>query len=223
MGASVFLGVTSGLFLANLALVFLYVPTERVMGIVQRIFYFHVSLALVGLLSFFIVFVASIAYLVKRSPAWDRRASAAAEIGVLFLTAAIVTGAIWAKPVWGTWWTWDPKLTLTFVVWVTYLGYLMMRNFVPNSGQAARYSAVIGILGFIGVPFIYMASQWWNTLHPELVAGPLAETGGLEPRMETVFRFSLITFAVLFAYLLRQRIGQRQVEDEIEELRREYS
>ena len=217
-----FLAVVSGMFLANLALIFFYVPTERVMGIVQRIFYFHVPLALVGFLSFFIVFIASILYLVKRSEKWDRRAQAAAEVGVVFLTGAIISGAIWAKPVWGTWWTWDPKLTTTFILWVIYIGYLMVRNLAPSRGQAARYSAVIGIIGAIDIPIVYMASEWWRTLHPELVAGPLAETGSLESSMRFVFYFSILTFTLLLLYLIQARTAQRRAEEAVEELRRAY-
>ena len=117
----ILLGLAAALFLTNLALIFFYVPSERTMGIVQRIFYFHVALVWVGFLSFLIVFISSIAYLAKRSWKWDQRAQAAAEIGVVFLTCGILTGAIWAKPVWGTWSTWDPKLTTTFILGTLYL------------------------------------------------------------------------------------------------------
>ncbi len=285
LGGNLFLAILSGMFLANLALIFFYVPTERVMGIVQRIFYFHVPLALVGFLSFFIVFIASILYLVewsekgdRRAQAaakvgivqrifyfhvplalvgslrfftflivfiasilhlversekgdrraqvtaeeWDRLAQAAAEVGVVFLTGAIISGAIWAKPVWGTWWTWDPKLTTTFILWVIYIGYLMVRNLAPSRGQAARYSAVIGIIGAIDIPIVYMASEWWRTLHPELVAGPLAETGNLESSMRFVFYFSILTFTLLLFYLIQARTAQRRAEEAVEELRRAY-
>ncbi len=219
LGGNLFLAVVSGMFLTNLALVFLYVPTERVMGIVQRIFYFHVPLALVGFLSFFIVFIASVLYLVKRSEKWDRRAQAAAEVGIVFLTGAIITGAIWAKPVWGTWWTWDPKLTTTFILWVIYIGYLMIRNLAPTRSQAARYSAVIGIIGAVDIPIVYMASEWWRTLHPNLVAGPLSETGSLESSMRFVFYFSIVTFTLLLFYLIKARTAQRRAEEAVEELR----
>ena len=217
-GQYLFLGLAGGLVLADLALIFLYAPTEQVMGIVQRIFYLHVPLVWMGFVSFFVVFVASIAYLVTRDQRWDRRAHAAAEVGVVFLTAAIISGAIWAKPVWGTWWTWDPKLTTTFVLWIIYLGYLMVRSFAPSRGQAARYGAVVGILGFIDVPIVYMASEWWRTLHPELVTGPLSEGGSLEPSMRVVLYFSTLAFALLLFYLLRQRASQFRLEDEVETL-----
>lgn len=212
LGGQIFLALTAGLVLADLALIFFYVPTEQVMGIVQRIFYFHVPMVLMGFLSFFIVFIASVAYLVRRSESWDRRAHAAAEVGVMFMTAGIISGAIWAKPVWGTWWTWDPMLTLTFVLWIVFLGYLMVRNLAPTRGQGARYSAIIGIIGFIDVPIVYMASSWWRTLHPGRV---VTESGGLEPSMRAVFYFSTLTFALLLFYLLRQRASQFRLEDEV--------
>ena len=217
-GGHLLLGVAGALLLTNLALIFFYAPTDQT-GIVQRIFYIHVPLVWMGFAGFLVVFVASILYLVKRRPEWDRWAHSAAEVGVLFMTAGILSGAIWAKPAWGTWWTWDPKLTTVFVLWVVYLGYLMVRNLAPTRGQGARYAAVVGIIGFIDVPIVYMAAEWWRSLHPELVAGPLAESGSLDSRIAGVLYFSTLSFAALLFYLLRQRMAQRRLEDEIESLR----
>ena len=220
-GDSVFLAVTTCLFVGNLYLILEWAPTERVMGIVQRLFYLHVPLVWTGFLGFAIVFAASIAYALKRTDAWDLRARAAGEVGLLFVTLGIVTGAIWGKPVWGTWWTWDAKLTTTFILWMVYLGYLMVRAFAPTRDQAARYAAVIGIIGFAVVPLVYMASAWWETLHPELVIGPLVDTGGLEDqRMSTVLQFSLVSFTLLFALLFRQRVGQIRNDNAVEALSR---
>ena len=219
LGSQLLLSTAGSLLLADLALIFFYAPTEQVMGVVQRIFYIHVPLVWMGFVSFLAVFIASIVYLIRRTPQWDRRAHAAAEVGVMFITAGILSGAIWAKPVWGTWWTWDPKLTTVFVLWVVYLGYLMVRNLAPTRGQGARYGAIVGIIGFINVPIVYMASDWWRSLHPELVTGPLAETGSLERSISGVLYFSTLTFAVLLFYLLRQRTAQRRLEDEVESLR----
>ena len=218
-GLLVLLGAAAGLLLADLALIFLWVPTEITMGVVQRIFYFHVPAALVGFIGFFIVFIASIGYLVKRTRGWDRVAQSAAEVGVVFLSVAIVSGAIWAKPVWGTWWTWDPKLTTTFILWVIYLGYLMVRAYTEGKEQGARFAAVVGIIGFIDVPIVYMAAEWWRTLHPNVVAGPLSESGSLERSMSYLFLFSLVTFGAIFTHLLLARVRQRQDEDAIDELR----
>ena len=211
------------MFLANLSLIFLYVPNEQVMGIVQRIFYLHVPLVWMGFLSFFIVFAASILYLFKSNEKWDRLAVSAAEIGVVFMTAGIISGALWAKPVWGTWWAWDAKLTTTFILWVIYISYLMVRSFAPSKGQAARYSAVIGIIGFLDVPIVYMASHWWRTLHPALVTGPLSDSDGLESSMRFTLYFSTLTMTLLLGILLRSRVKLYQIEDRIVQLRHDHS
>ena len=210
--------VAAGLLLADLYLIFQYAPTERVMGIVQRLFYFHVPTVWVGFLAFFIVFVSSIAYLVKRTDVWDRRAYAAGEVGMLFLTVAILTGAIWAKPVWGVWWVWDAKLTTTFVLWLIYIGYLMVRAYAPDKRRGARWAAVVGIVGFVDVPVVYYAAELWRSLHPELVTGPFAETGSLESSMRETLYFSTLAFVVVFAYLFRERVAQRADEQAIDEL-----
>ena len=211
--------VGAAFLLADLYLIFAYVPTERVMGIVQRLFYFHVPTVWVGFLAFFIVFVSSIAYLVKRTDVWDRRAYVAGEVGMLFLTVAMVTGAIWAKPVWGTWWVWDAKLTTTFVLWLIYIGYLMVRAYAPDRQRGARWAAIVGIVGFVDVPIVYYAAELWRSLHPELVTGPFAETGSLESSMRATLYFSTLTFMLLFVYLFRERTAQRANEQALDELR----
>ena len=211
--------VTSALMFANLALIFLWVPTESVMGVVQRIFYFHVPLAWVGFLAFAIVFVGSILYLWKGQRRWDALAHSAAEIGVLFTTLMLITGTTWAKPVWGVWWTWDPRLTTSLILWLLYVGYLMLRAYAPTPSQAARYSAVMGIIAFIDVPIVYFAVDWWRNIHPEMVIGPLAESGSLEGSMVVTLLFSLLTFTTLFAYLLWERVSLRNAEDSLQGLR----
>ena len=213
------LAASGVLGLVNLYLIFFWVPTEQVMGIVQRIFYVHVPTVWVGFVAFFFVALSSLAYLIKRDVKWDHRAQAAAEIGVVFLTVSIVSGAVWAKPVWGTWWTWDPKLTSVFVLWVMFIGYLMVRAYAPGRRQAATWSAVVGIIAFADVPIVYLASEWWRSLHPELVAGPLSESGSLESSMRITLYFSTLTFTLIFAYLFRTRVAQRRDEDMMDELR----
>ncbi|MCH8940689.1 MAG: pyridoxal-phosphate dependent enzyme [Chloroflexi bacterium] len=137
------------LMVTDLALIFLWVPTEQVMGVVQRIMYFHVPLAWVGFLAFFVVFCASALYLWKGWRKMDALGHSAAEIGVLFTTLMLVTGATWAKPIWGVWWTWDPRLTTALILWFLYVAYLMLRAYAPTPAQAARYSAAMGIIGFV--------------------------------------------------------------------------
>ena len=213
------LAASGVLGLVDLYLIFFWVPTERVMGIVQRIFYVHVPTVWVGFIAFGIVALSSVVYLLKQDAKWDRRAQVAAELGVVFLTMSIVSGAVWAKPVWGTWWTWDPKLTSVFVLWVMFIGYLMVRAYAPGRRQAARWSAVVGIIAYADVPIVYLASEWWRSLHPELVAGPLSDSGSLESAMRTTLYFSTLTFTVIFVYLFRTRLAQRRDEDALDELR----
>ena len=206
------------LFLVDLALIFLWAPTELVLGEVQRIFYLHVPSALVGFMAFAVVAVGSVGYFWKRTAKWDRLAHSAVEVGVMFFTVALISGAIWAKPVWGTWWTWDPQLTTTFVLWVVYLVYLMVRAYVPSKDQAARYSAVIGIMGFPLVLLVYRAAELWAGIHPGTVVGPAAESDALDKDISLVFTFSLATFTLFFVYLLWQRVLLHKVEETVEGL-----
>ena len=148
----------------------------------QRIFYFHVPVAILSLLSVVVVAVASGVHLFGKGERSDAVAYASAEVGFVFCTIAIVTGAIWAKPVWGVWWTWDPKLTLTLVLWFIYAAYLMLRAFGPKGSQGARYGAVLALIGAIDAPIIYYAAELWRSTHPNLVIGPAR--GERRPRPE---------------------------------------
>jgi heme exporter protein C len=207
------------LMVADLALIFLWVPTEEVMGVVQRIMYFHVPLAWVGFLAFFVVFCASALYLWKGWRRMDALGHSAAEIGVLFTTLMLVTGATWAKPTWGVWWTWDPRLTTALILWFLYVAYLMLRAYAPTPAQAARYSAAMGIIGFVDVPIVYFSVIWWRAVHPAAVVGPAAEPGSLDSSMLLTLMFSLLTFTVLFAYMLWERFSLRNASDEVEAVR----
>lgn len=184
------------LMMISLALVFLYVPTEKEMGDIQRIFYFHVPLAWVAFLAFFIVFVTGILYLWKRDSKWDHLAHASAEIGVLFTTLVLITGPIWAKPVWGSWWTWDARLTASLILWMTYIAYLLIRSFAGEEERGARFAAVIGIVGFVNVPIVYLSVNLWRTQHPpELVSD-------LEGSMLLTLLVSIAAFTVLYIMLI---------------------
>ena len=204
----------AGLLLA-LAAIFLYAPTERVQGDVQRIFYVHLALAWNAFLAFFVVFVASIAYLWKRKPVWDVWARSSAEVGFVFLTLVLITGSIWAKPIWGTWWTWDARLTTTLILWLIAVAYLVVRAYVGEPGRAARYAAIIGIIGFLDVPIIRQSVVWWRTLH----AGPtvVQETGsiGLPAPMLITLAVTLVAFTLLYAYLLLLKVRIEQTKDEL--------
>ena len=207
------------LMAVNLYLIFAVAPTEAVMGDVQRIFYIHVPMAIMSFLAFAVVFVASIVYLANRSEKWDRVAHAAAEVGLVFVSLALITGIIWARPVWGVWWTWDPRLTTTLILWLIYAAYLMIRSYAPNRARGAVYGAVVGIVGFVDVPIVYFSVNWWRSLHPEAVVGPLAETGSLEPIMVRILLFSFLAFLVLFLYLVVERTSLRSAEDRANSLR----
>jgi len=207
------------LMVIDVYLVFMVAPTDSVLGNVQRVFYFHVPMAILSFLAFFVVFVASILYLAKRNQKWDRLAHAAGEVGVVFVTLALLTGIIWARPVWGVWWTWDPRLTTTLILWLIYVAYLMIRGYAPNRTQGANYAAVVGIVGFVDVPIVWLSVQWWRSIHPSAVVGPLAKTGALEPVMQGILLFSLLTFLVLFLYLVRERMALRGLVDQIRMLR----
>ncbi len=205
--------------IVNLYLIFEFAPEERTMGHVQRIFYFHVPSAWVSFLAFFVVFVYSIGYLWKRDRKYDIVASAAAEIGVIFATLVLVTGPIWARPVWNTWWEWTPRLTLFLVLWFIYIAYLMLRNFVEGDERVARFSAVFGIVGFIDVPIVYMSIRLWRDIHPSpVIAG--GQGSGLDPDMRITLFFSLFVFTLLFFWLLIQRLRLERVSVFVSELKK---
>ncbi|MCC6173690.1 MAG: cytochrome c biogenesis protein CcsA [Chloroflexi bacterium] len=211
-------GLTLLAMLATLYAALIYAPTERVQGDIQRVFYFHVPMAWNAYLAFFVVFVASIVYLWKRSRWWDAVARSSAEVGLLFTTLVLVTGSIWARPIWGTWWSWDARLTTTLILWFIYVGYLMLRSSVPERDRAARYSAVLGIVGFLDIPIIHKSVEWWRTLHPESV---VLATGGpaMPPTMQITLGIALLAFTLLYVCLVRLRFHTELVQDEVRFLR----
>ncbi|PZN07205.1 MAG: cytochrome C assembly protein [Bacillota bacterium] len=193
-----------------------YAPPERFMGNVQRIFYFHVAAAWVGFLAFTIVFIASLAYLRRSEERWDRLAAAAAELGVLFTTITLLMGSLWARAVWGVWWTWDPKLTTTLILWFLYAGYLLVRAAVDDRRQRGRFAAVLGVVGFLNVPVVYMSSVWWTSIHP--VLRNQAEMT-LAPAMRAALQAAVVAFTLLFVVLLVLRVRLARLADAVGELR----
>jgi heme exporter protein C len=219
---AVHLIVTLAWFLLALYMIFLYAPQELTMGEVQRIFYIHVSSAWTAGTAYLLVFLGSVTYLRTRSVLADELAHAAGEVGFIFCSCVLVTGPLWAKPVWGIWWTWDARLTLTFVLWLLFVSYLMLRSYVSNPGRAALLAAVVGIIGFVDVPIDYMAIRWWRTQHPQpVIAGGAGS--GLDPRMFLTFMVTVGAFHCLFFYLLRQRMGLAGARREQSALRRAMS
>lgn len=175
----------------------------------QRLMYVHVPAAWLAYLAFAVVFVASIAYLVTGRWRWDRLAAASAEVGVLFTALTIVLGSIWGKPVWGTWWTWDPRLTTTAILLLVYVGYLAVRRLPNSPGRRARWAAVVGVVGFLDVPIVHLSVTWWRSLHQ----GPSVRLLGaptIAPVMLAALLVGVLAFTLLYLYLvtLRLRVGR---------------
>lgn len=203
--------------LTALGMVFLYAPREATMGDVQRIFYFHVSSAWVGFFAFFVTFLAGILYLARRERRWDILALSSVEVGLTFITMAVLTGSLWARPVWGTYWTWEPRLTISAVQLLIYIAYGMLRRTVEGPERQARFAAVYGIVAFVTVPLSWFAIRWWRTIHPDLFTGG----GGMAitPRMVHTLLVSLGAFTLLYVTLLRQRIRLERFSDRVAALR----
>jgi heme exporter protein C len=175
-------------------------PTDALQGNVQRIEYLHVPMAWVAYLAFFVVFVASILYLWRRDARWDLLARASAEIGTVFTTLVLITGSLWGRPVWGTWWQWDARMTTTLILWFVYVAYLLLRSYTGISEGGARAAAVLGIVGFVDVPINYLSVTWWRTLHPALQV-PLGGTPQAPPSVVLTLMLGLLTFTLLYAFL----------------------
>lgn len=202
--------------LSALALVFLWVPAEAAMGDVQRIFYFHVAAAWTAFLAFAAVCLGSLAYLRTRQRRWDHLAFASAEIGVVFTTAVLITGPLWARPIWNTWWTWDPRLTTTLLLWFLYVGYLLIRASAGSGEREARLAAAFGILGFLDVPIVFFSARWWRSIHPSVVT---AERINLENAMVLTLVVSVLAFTLLYLYMLGQRVRLERLRDGLESVR----
>ncbi len=214
--------VTIALMIVATALVFFYAPTERVMGQVQRIFYFHVPSAWVSMLAFFVTFVAGIVYLRRGRRWWDMVGSASVEVGLVFTIMTIMSGSIWARPAWNTWWTWDPRLTTYTIVALIYVAYLMLRQGIEDPDRRARFAAVYGIVGFISVPITFFSIRWWRTIHPVVIGSgsPSAEGGfDMTSPMRLVFFFSLFAFTVLYFCFLANRLRLERLAERVEQLK----
>jgi len=211
LGAAAF-----ALMMSSLYLVFLYAPVEAQMGPVQKIFYFHVACAWNAFLAFFIVFIAGIAYLKTRRDVWDHLAAASAELGIVFCTLVLLTGPVWAKSAWNTWWTWDSRLTTTLVLWFLYVGYLVLRSALSEEpARKSLITAVYGIIAFIDVPIVFMSVRWWRSIHPIVI-----ESKGwhLEKSMTLALLVSVAAFSFLYFFLLRNRMLTKIMHDELERL-----
>ena len=195
--------------------IFIYAPIEKTMGVVQKIFYLHLPLAFLSFLAFFIVFIASILYLYKRDIRWDILAHSSAEVGVIFCSLVLITGPIWARPIWNVWWTWDPRLTTTLILWFMYVAYLMIRKLLPYGSQRSNIASVFGIISFINVPITFLVIRMWRSIHPVVI-----DTSGvhISAPMLTTLLISLGAFCLLFLLLLRTRIRLENTRHEYEKL-----
>ena len=212
MGARVLGWLAALAVVAGLGAAFGYAPREAVQGNVQRIMYLHVPAVLTAYLAFGLVFLGSVGYLLTRRPGWDRLALAAAEPGVLFTGITIASGSIWGKPTWGTWWTWDARLTSTAVLFLVYVGYLLLRGMVDEPDRRARVAAVVGILGAANIPIVHFSVKWWRALHqPATILGP--EASPIAAPIALALFTNWIAFTLLFAYLLAKRLQIARLED----------
>lgn len=207
-----FYGYQQGMYVA---------PEEKTMGEIQRIFYYHVPSAWTSFLCFFANFLASIFYLARRkaSPssagAADAFALSSAEVGVVFCTIVLVTGPLWARPVWGIWWTWDARLTTTLILWLIYVSYIFLRHYAVG-GQAPVLAAVVAILGFLDVPLVYMAIRWFRTQHPQpvIAGGP---GSGIDPAMWHALLANWMAFIAFGSLLIWMRYNLARFEQQLDE------
>jgi heme exporter protein C len=217
--ANVLVGLSGVMMIAALYLVFLYAPREATMGDVQRIFYFHVSSAWIGFFAFFVTLLAGIAYLREGTRRWDALGLSSAEIGVIFTLMAVISGSFWAKPTWNAWFPWqqEPRLVLVTILLLIYFAYFMLRAFLQDEEQKARFASVYGIIAFASVPLTFMSVRWWQRLHPVVFE---RQSSGLTRPMLLTFLFCLLSFTILYFTLLIHRSRLARLADTVEGLRR---
>ncbi len=218
--AAKWLGIaTATAVLAMLYMALIYAPTERTQGPAQRIFYPHIGSAIITYVAYIVAAIASIGFLWKRSEWLDQLARASAEVGLLINTILLVTGAIWGKAIWGTWWSWDARLTSTLILWFIFAGYLMLRAYGGDTPQIARSAAVIAIIGCLDIPIINQSVRWWRTLHPAPVV--VRESPALPATMLHAVFVALAAFLLLYLYLTVQRLRVEQLSTTVGRLRQE--
>ena len=196
-------------------LIWVHAPMERTMGLVQKIFYYHLPMAWWSFISFFTVFVASVLYLAKRKSRYDHLAGAAAELGVLCSGLALITGTLWARPIWNVWWTWDPRLTTTLIMWFVYAAYLLLRASDLGGGRRAVICAVLGVVAFADVPLVFYSARMWRSVHPAVFA---SKGGGLDPDMWLAVAGNVAAVGLLWLSLLLVRYRQLVRRERIETL-----
>jgi heme exporter protein C len=209
--------VAALVFTAGYAALFI-APEEQTMGLIQRIFYFHVAAWASMFTAFYVAVFANIAYLATRRQKWDWLGVAAVEVGVMCCTIGLVTGPIWAHPVWGVWWTWDARLVTTFILWLLYISYLLLRGLIDEPQRRAMLSAVFGIFAFLDVPLVYVSNRLWRTTHPQpVILG--GEGSGLDPTMAKVLVLCIFSILGVTLLILVNRYRLEKLRQEYEELR----
>jgi heme exporter protein C len=216
------LGTLGGLLLLrNLYVILLQLPDESAQGAIYRIIFFHVPSWFTCFTGFFLAGVSSILYLVKKKPGYDTFAVAAVEVGLAFTIVGLITGMIWARIIWGIWWTWDARLTWAFITCLIYAGYLMMRNAIDEPTARARYAAVLCIFAFTSVVITFKAIEWWRTQHPGPVLSIRTGGGNMDPAMESMLYQNWLALLMLAAVMTAVRMRQEGVQREVESLRRQ--
>ena len=200
------------LFLVGSFVGLFVVSADGMQGDIQRLMYVHVPAAWLAFLSFFVVFLMSVLYLIQRDLRWDRVAQSSAEIGVVFTVLTLALGSMWGKPTRGVWWTWDPRLTTTAIMLAIYVGYLAIRSFADDPDKRARWAAIVGIIGFANVPIVYLSVIWWRTLHQ-----PPSSPRSVSPEILWTLMFNLAAFTVIYVYLMMRRIRLAKLEGELEQ------
>jgi len=217
------LDVISIILLLTSAYIAIFVaPTEKVMGDVQRVFYFHIGTAWVALVGFVFTAGLSVIYLVTKDLKWDRIQVAAIEVSLVFFLITIILGSIWARPAWNTWWTWDPRLTTAAITELIYIAYFMLRQGIDDPDRRARFGAVYALIGGLSAPITFFAIRLFRTIHPVVIAGSNSEAEGafsMTPDMLTAFFFALFAFTVIFIDLFWNRIRLENLQDEVEQLK----
>jgi heme exporter protein C len=208
--------------LVAIGMVFFYAPIEAVMGAVQKVFYFHVANAWLGMMAFITALVAGVMYLIKKDLIWDLIGYSSIEIGLVFMLITLVTGSIWARPIWNTWWTWDPRLTTVTIMELVYAAYIMLRQGIEDPERRARFGAVYAIVGSISVPLTFFSIRIVRTIHPVVIGANSAGAEGkfaMTPAMGLTFGISLLAFSVLFISLLWHRVRLGMLADRVEEMK----
>jgi heme exporter protein C len=225
-GLKVLTAVTGVLFAVALYMVWFYAPREAIMGEVQRVFYFHVAAGWVGALAFLVAAAAGVLYLARRNRRWDRVGLASVEIGIIFTLINIVSGSIWARPVWNTWWTWDPRLVTASVMELIYFAYVMLRQGIDDPDRRARFGSVYAIVGFLSVPLTFLSIRIFRTIHPVVIGSNDPGAQGafdMTPKMLTAFMFSLLTFTFIYAALLWHRLRLERLAEIVERRKMELT